>query len=206
MKILLATNNSHKVEKLAWIVDGYFERIETPQSIGLAFEPAETGQTFEQNAVLKALEYSRHYDGSVIATDGGILIPALGKDWDGIRTKRFAGEGATDQQRIQALLELMKDKKGEERTMIWHEAIALAKNGRLLFSTEVEGVKGVLQEQYNPKHYKPGIWVCSVWYFPERGKNFFEMTEHEQEYVEQSWHRLRQRTREFLGLSVGVPD
>ncbi len=123
-KILLATNNPHKSEKLTWIVDGYFSRIETPKEIGLSLDVEEIGKTFEENAIIKALSFSRYYDGYVIATDGGVSIPALGRGWDGLRTKRFAGEEATDQDRIEKLLSLMKDKKGDERAMFWHEAIA----------------------------------------------------------------------------------
>ncbi len=73
-----------------------------------------------------------------------------------------------------------------------------ANNGQVLFSKEVKGVKGVLQESFDPTKYKPGIWVCSIWYFPELNKNFFDMTEKEQEYVEISWHKLFRKTRNYL--------
>ncbi|TSC65068.1 MAG: dITP/XTP pyrophosphatase [Candidatus Berkelbacteria bacterium Gr01-1014_85] len=158
----------------------------------------ENGKTFEENAIIKALSFSQHYDGYVIATDGGASIPALGESWDGLRTKRFAGEEATDQERIEKLLTLMKDKKDNERAMLWREAIAVARNGQVLFSEEVEGAKGEVQASFDPTKYKPGIWVCSIWYFPELNKNFFDMTEKEQEYVEISWHRLFKSTRNYF--------
>lgn len=196
--ILLATGNPHKVEKLSWIVEDFFDRIETFNNYPLSVVVEENGQTFEENAIEKAVTYSHHYDGYTIATDGGVTIPALGDQWNGLYTKRFAGEQATDEERIKLLLEMMKDKTGDQRTMIWREAIAIAYDGKLLFSTEVEGVRGVLRESYNSAHYKPGIWVCSVWFFPEYNKNFFEMTESEQEYVESSWHKLRAATQKYL--------
>lgn len=154
--ILLATNNPHKVEKLSWIVGGYFSVIETPKAAGVSIKVEENGKTFETNAINKAVEYSKRYHGYVIATDGGVSIPALGEEWDSLRTKRFAGEGISDTDRIRALLDIMKEKKGEEREMNWREAIAVAKSGKLLFSTEVEGVKGVLQETFDPAKYKQG--------------------------------------------------
>lgn len=196
--ILLATGNPHKLEKLTWIIGGFFDPVESLRDHPIDLELEESATTFEGNAVLKATAFSKEYGGYAIATDGGVSIPALGDQWDAIRTKRFAGEGATDEERIAQLLKLMKNKKGDERAMNWREAIAIAKDGELLFSTEVDGVHGVLEESFDPTKYKPGIWVCSVWYFPEIGKNFFDMTEKEQEYVEQSWHELYQQTREYL--------
>ena len=197
-KILLATNNPHKVEKLSWIVNGYFDKVETPDDTKIDIVIDESAATFVENATIKAVAYSKAYKGYAIATDGGVDIPALGSQWDSLRTKRFAGEDTTDEQRIQSLLTLMSSKHGAERAMNWREAIAIANNGRCIFSVEVEGVHGVLQETFDPKKYKPGIWVCSVWYFPEIGKNFFDMTEEEKEHVEQSWHKLYHQTRDFL--------
>lgn len=196
--ILLATGNPHKVEKLRWIVEGFFDPIESLRHHPLQLDIEEDGATFEANAILKATAYSKEYSGFAIATDGGVSIPALGDQWDAIKTKRFAGEGASDEERIQQLLKMMKVKKGDDRAMNWREAIAIANNGKLLFSTEVDGVHGLLEESFDPDKYKPGIWVCSVWYFPEIGKNFFDMTEKEQEYVEQSWHKLYLQTRKYL--------
>jgi len=97
-----------------------------------------------------------------------VLIPALGNDWNGLLTKRFIGQAdATDFDRIEALLELMKDKKGTERAILWNEAIALANDGVLLFSVQVEGDQGEIQETYNPEQYQPGIWQCTVTRYPQ---------------------------------------
>lgn len=197
-KILIATGNKHKKEKLSWIVDGYFEKIEFPEDLEIRIKLEENGKTFAENAAKKAIAFSSHYDGYTISTDGGILIPVLGNLWDGLRTKRFAGEGVSDFERIAKLMDLMKDKKNDERKMVWNEAIAIAKEGKLLFSKQVEGIEGVLQQEFDESKYREGIWVCSVWFFPQFKKNFFDLAPKEVRKVEISWEKLRKVTRKFL--------
>ena len=201
-KILIATGNKHKREKLSWIVDGFFKKIEFPENIGFKIEIEEDGNTFEENAAKKAIEFSKHYDGYTISTDGGILIPVLGNLWDGLRTKRFVGEDVSDFERIEKLLELMEDKKGDERKMVWNEAIAIAKDGKLLFSKQVEGIEGVLQREFDKSKYREGIWVCSVWFFPQFNKNFFDLSPEEASKAEVSWEKLRKAAREFLNTQA----
>ena len=115
-------------------------------------------------------------------------------------TRRFVGkEDVGDFDRIGALLEIMKGKKGDERKIIWREAIAVANPEKVIFSSEVEGDTGLLQETYNPKQYKEGIWLCTITSYPQfGGKNFFELSEKEKEYGEISWWKLRDQTRKFL--------
>lgn len=201
--ITLGTQNKHKVDKLSWIVDGYFDTINTIAQ-GVAIE--ETEGSFSQNAEKKALEVAKIYQTYSIATDGGVLIPSLGSQWNGILTRRFAGEDVDDFQRMDTLLDLMKDKDGNDRRIEWREAIALANEKGILFSTEVEGDWGLLQTEYNPAQYKEGIWVCTLWSYPQfENKNFFDLTDKEKEYGEISWWRLRDLTRQFLGKQL-LPD
>lgn len=196
--ILIATGNKHKREKLSWIVNDFFEKIIFPEEVDINLKIDEDGTTFEENASKKAVEFSKLYDRYTISTDGGILIPALGSQWDGLRTKRFAGEDATDFERIEKLLDLMKEKKGDERKMVWNEAIAIAKNGKLLFSKQVEGIEGTLQTTFDQSKYREGIWVCSVWFFPQFNKNFFDLSPEEVIEAEISWEKLKIASREFL--------
>lgn len=195
--ILIATGNKHKKEKLTWIVNNHFDKIDYLEDLDFSINIDENASTFEGNAQLKALTYSKKYDGFVIATDGGVSIPAL-ESWNNLRTKRFAGEDISDFQRIDILLEMMKDKKGKDRAMVWNEAIAIAKDGKVLFSTEVEGVKGLMETEFNPANYKEGIWVCSIWFFPQFQKNFFQLDKEELDQVENSWFLLKEASQDFL--------
>ena len=199
--VTLATNNPHKKKMLSWIAEGYFDEIKEQDA---SIDVEETEDSFVGNAELKAIELSKRNSGYAIATDGGILIPSLGKNWNGLLTRRFLGkENITDWDRIEGILDLMKDKKGEERDMFWHEAIALAYDGKILFSQEVEGDHSRMQETYNKEQYKPGIWLCTLTYYPQfDNKNFFDLTEEERSYAEISWHRLRDVTRAYLSRTI----
>jgi XTP/dITP diphosphohydrolase len=196
-KIILGTRNPHKKEKLKWIVEGFFGEV---LELNSTIDVEENGDSFEENAKIKALAIAKTENTFAIATDGGVLIPALGKDWNALLTRRFAGEeDITDFDRMNVLLEMMKGRKGEERTITWKESIAIASPQKVIFSMEVDGDTGSLQEAYDPKQYKEGIWLCTLWSYPQfGGRNFFDLNEEEKKYGEISWWKLRDGTREFL--------
>lgn len=196
MKIVLATSNKNKIEKLTSIVGKYFSEA-LPQDEKI--DVIEDGSTFKENAEKKAIAVSKLYDSYAIATDGGVLIPSLGNKWNGLFTKRFIGrEDASDFDRMDALLEMMKDKKGDERDIVWNEAIAIAKSGKLVFSAQVEGDRGRVQETYDRRQYKEGIWQCTVTCYPQfNNKNFFELNDEERKYGEISWYRLKDAVDEW---------
>lgn len=196
-KIILATNNAHKRQKLGWVVEGVFDATAMPESIDID----ENGDTFEENAKIKAVETAQHFHQYAIASDGGALIPSLGYKWDALLTRRFVGlHDATDWDRIEALLELMKDKVGNERRVEWREAIAVSDpDGNVIFSVEVEGDVGMIQADYDKSQYRDGIWLCTLTSYPQfGGKNFFELTEEETKEGEISWWRLKEAFTKFF--------
>lgn len=197
-RILVASGNPHKQEKLKWIVEDHFSEILFPEDVDNDIEVEESGQTFIENAEIKAVEASKHFDGHVIATDAGIMIPSLGEKWNGLHTKRFAGVDASDEERMKLLLSMLEGKTGEDRKMTWNEAVAIAKNGKVLFSKQVVGIEGIAQTSYDMNKYKQGIWVCSLWYFPQYQKNFFDLTQSEIAEVEISWHKLKKAVDNYV--------
>jgi XTP/dITP diphosphohydrolase len=104
-------------------------------------EVEETGTTFEENASLKALAASVHFEGWVLADDSGLEIDALGGA-PGVRSARFSGEGATDASNRALLLEKLEGVRGKERAARFRCVAALAREGKLHghFSGTVEGV------------------------------------------------------------------
>ena len=197
-KILVATGNPHKQEKLKWIVADHFSDILLPSDIDCDIDVEENGATFLENAEIKAIAASKCFDGYTIATDAGIMIPALGDKWNGLHTKRFAGTDASDEDRLKLLLSMLEGKVDDERKMVWTEAVAVAKDGEIVFSKQVTGVEGVAQTNYDMNKYKPGIWVCSLWYFPQWRKNFFDLTEAETAEAEISWYKLKQAAKDYF--------
>lgn len=112
MKIVVATNNQGKRKEIKQILKGY--DLVTLEEIGCKIQVEEDQKTFEGNAKKKAKEVARVTNMPCIADDSGLCIEAL-NGWPGVHTSRFLGEEATDSQRNEAILEKMKNLKGEQR-------------------------------------------------------------------------------------------
>ncbi len=196
--ILLATGNPAKGAKLRWLLDGLgLEPATLAEHPDLRL-PDETSGTFRANAELKAIAASRACDGLAIASDGGVVIPALGDAWDALRTGRAAGPGATDEAKARHLLALMAAKRGDDRRVSWSEAVAVADRGMLTGAWGAAETSGVLTETYDPAQAIPGFWVYSLWYFPQAGKRYVELTAAELEGQDRTWMALREQVRRFF--------
>jgi len=190
-KILIGTKNPHKRHKLSQIVVPFF----SPLSGDDIAEPEENHNSFLDIAIQKANAYSQQVDGWAISTDGGAIIPALSQEeWQPLYTKRFA---ATDIERINKLLSLMEGKT--DRTIEWHEAIAVSYKGKIVFSATARAMDGVISRAFNPDYYQEGIWLCSITDFPSFGnRNYFELNEDEKTMTEDSWGKLRMKLHDFF--------
>jgi XTP/dITP diphosphohydrolase len=98
-RLVLATRNEHKLRELREILRG-IELAPLPQTVEL---PSEDGETFAQNALIKARAAREATGLPAIADDSGIEAQALGGR-PGVRSARFAGEGATDEENLDLLL------------------------------------------------------------------------------------------------------
>jgi len=139
-RLLLATRNANKTREVreilghGWEVEDLAARPEWP-------DVEETGATFEENARLKAVAGSAHYDGWVLADDSGLEVDALGGA-PGVRSARFAGEDADMAANRALLLERLREVRGKDRRGRFRCVLALAKGGQVLatFEGAVEGI------------------------------------------------------------------
>jgi XTP/dITP diphosphohydrolase len=99
VKLVLASRNPHKVREFRALLEGV-EVIALPDGVQL---PPETGETFEANAVPKARAAARATGRVSFADDSGIEADALGGA-PGVRSARFAGEGASDADNLAKLI------------------------------------------------------------------------------------------------------
>ena len=138
--VLVSTRNAHKLVEIRQILGPSFELLDLSCVPALG-EVQETGTTFEENAALKALAASAHFDGWVLADDSGLEVDALGGA-PGVRSARFSGEGATDVTNRALLLEKLATVPADQRSARFRCVIALARGGEVLahFSGAVEGV------------------------------------------------------------------
>ena len=125
MKLVLASQNRHKAEEIQSIL-GEDIKLLTLDEVGCKdLEIIEDGDTFEANAVKKAVTVMEKTGLPSIADDSGLCVDALGGA-PGIYTARFAGEGATDDQNISKLLKALEGVEMSERTARFVCVIALA--------------------------------------------------------------------------------
>lgn len=135
-QLIIATRNAHKTREFAEILGHEFEVIDL-SSVANAPEIKETGRTFEENAILKALAISRDQRLPVVADDSGLEVDALGGA-PGIYSARYAGEKATDPSNVEKLLRELVDRNipAAKRTARFRCVIALARDGKLLGTFE----------------------------------------------------------------------
>src|SRR4051812_6308209 len=97
-QLLLATRNAHKIREFSEILGPDFTvRDLSEESTAPVVE--ESGSTFEENAILKAVAISKWSGELVVADDSGLEVDAL-NGAPGVYSARYAGEGATDEQNI----------------------------------------------------------------------------------------------------------
>jgi len=117
-KLVIASNNKGKIAELAELLAplGMTPVAQGQLGVGEAEEPA---ITFVENAILKARHAARETGLPALADDSGLAVDAL-DGRPGVRSARFAGEHATDQDNINALLEAMTDVPDGQRGAQFH--------------------------------------------------------------------------------------
>ena len=103
MKIIIGSNNKKKLKELQALLGEYGVELVTPASLGLTLEPEETGATFEENSLIKATAFAEATGLPCIADDSGLEVRALGGR-PGVYSARYAGELATDGEKMDKLL------------------------------------------------------------------------------------------------------
>src|SRR5206468_9455971 len=137
MDLLLATRNQHKTREFAQLLGSNFTLRDLTSERDLP-EIQETGRTFEENAVIKAIAISKIFpDQIVIADDSGLEVKSL-EGAPGIFSARYDGENATDRRNVEKLLCELQG--APERSARFRCVIALVKYGGLI--TTVAGEVG----------------------------------------------------------------
>ena len=100
MKLILATNNAHKMREIFEILGSDYPDMMTLKQAGLDIDVVEDGMTFQENAIKKAEEI-RLASGfpAALADDSGLIVDALGGA-PGVYSARYAGEGHNDADNI----------------------------------------------------------------------------------------------------------
>ena len=136
MQLLIASSSNHKHEEFQRIFVGSSVSLCIPTDLGAPIEVEESGTTFAQNAALKAIGYAQHYGCWAISDDSGLEIDAL-HGQPGIYSSRFAGKDATDDDRNEKVLRMLRNVGQALRSARYRCAIAVAdQTGAIVYTVE----------------------------------------------------------------------
>ena len=169
-RLLLATNNTGKVKEYRSLLEGIPFELVTPKELGINMVVEETGDTYRENARLKACALAAQSGLLTLADDSGLEVDAL-NGAPGVISARYAGENASDAERVEYLLNKLKGIPQEKRTARFYCVIAVAQpDGKVDFCEgECKGLITLKPCGANGFGYDP------VFYLPEFGKTMAEL-------------------------------
>ncbi|MBQ7896590.1 MAG: RdgB/HAM1 family non-canonical purine NTP pyrophosphatase [Oscillospiraceae bacterium] len=124
MKLIIASNNAHKLVEIKAILGDFFEEIQSLREAGIDHDTVEDGTTFMENAIKKAREIAEISGCCALADDSGICVDALGGA-PGIYSARFSGVHGDDKANNRLLLQKLEG--AESRKAHYTCAIALVR-------------------------------------------------------------------------------
>ena len=178
-RLLIATTNPNKLREIRGLLADVQVELMGLGDLPPVEEPEETGETFPENARLKAAYYDAHLAACgmrdrtlTVAEDSGLEVDALGGE-PGVRSARFLGDDASYPQRFAEILRRLDAQPDRPRTARFICALAAALDGQIVFETvgRIEGdiaavPRGVAGFGYDP-----------LFYFPPYGCTLAEVTE-----------------------------
>jgi XTP/dITP diphosphohydrolase len=178
--IVVATRNQGKLLEFRSLLLPLKSEIFCLSDLSIDEEIEETGQTFAENARIKAIGYSRLMPFPVLADDSGLEVTALGGR-PGVHSARYAGSGASDSDRVQKLLaELSRSTGGREARFVC--TLALAQEGVLLHESQGQ-CSGIIAGE---PQGTGGFGYDPVFFVPSLGKTFAQLNK-----VEKNQHSHR---------------
>lgn len=141
--LLIATHNPGKVREYAEMLPGMDVGWLTLDAAGISHDVDETGQTFRENAVLKATAYARLSGLLTLADDSGLEVDAL-DGRPGVLTARYGGPGLSHEDRYRLLLHELADTLPDWRTARFRCVIALATPDGTLLETAAGVCEGAI--------------------------------------------------------------
>lgn len=183
MKIVLATRNKDKAKELSALLQIPGLEILSLDSFPHVPEVVEDAPTLEGNAIKKAVTVAKATGHWALADDTGLEVDAL-NGAPGVYSARYAGEKCSYQDNVRKILESMKGVPSEKRTARFACVIALAEPSGKSETVEGECLGSITESARGTQ----GFGYDPVFFVPERGKTFAEMTHPEKNTVS---HRAR---------------
>jgi XTP/dITP diphosphohydrolase len=191
-KFVVATRNKGKMKEIDEILSSLPLQVISMEEAGIGKDIEETGSTFEENAMIKALEIYRLTGEIVMADDSGLAVDHLGGA-PGIYSARFGGEGATDEDKYNKLLGMLQNIPGEKRTARFICAIAVVINEEEKFTVRgtCEGLVGFQPQGSNGFGYDP------IFYLPEFERTMAQLSPEEKNRISHRGRALQLMVEEL---------
>lgn len=184
MKLIIASNNAHKVSEIKAILGCFYDEILSLREAGIDMDVVEDTNTFEGNALKKAREVFAVADAdAVLSDDSGLMVDALGGA-PGVYSARYAGEGHDDAANNAKLLDALKDVPGEKRTARFCTSVALIRKGMPAVTADGSVEGRILRSSQGEN----GFGYDPLFYYEPLKKSFAQLTPEEKNSVS---HRRR---------------
>lgn len=192
MKLLIASNNQHKIDEIKQILGNKFEQMLSLSEAGIVCDPEENGKTFLDNALIKVRAVAKLTDMPVLGDDTGLCVDAL-NGAPGVHSARFAGDHDNAKNRAKLLCELQDE---TNRKAHFSTAVALLyPDGRLVTAEgRVEGE--ILHAEVGTN----GFGYDSLFYCNEIGKTFAEATAEEKNAVSHRGRALQKLAEKLQSM------
>jgi XTP/dITP diphosphohydrolase len=201
-KLLIATTNKGKLHELSGFLKDLPVELVSLSDVGITQDVEEDGKTYQENAEKKAKFYSHLSGLPAIADDGGLEIAALNNQ-PGLRSRRWLGYEATDQELIDHMTQVAKELPSDNRKARFVTVDCFALPSGEVYN-EMGTVEGIVAEKPLLK-FLEGYPYRSFFYLPQLQKYYFE-TELTPEEMKQYNHRylaiekLKPTIRKALGI------
>jgi XTP/dITP diphosphohydrolase len=178
VRLLVATRNKGKVAELADLLAGLQIKWQGLEDIPQVDDVAETGRTFEENAILKATSYAEQTGLLTLADDSGLEVDAL-DGRPGVHTARYGGLRLTPVQRYKLLLEDMNGVPWPKRTARFRCVMALA-TPKGVIGTESGVCEGMIALE---PAGEGGFGYDPIFYLPEMRKTMAQLPAGEKQRI-----------------------
>ena len=167
--LVIATGNPGKVLEIEDLLNGFPIQVKSLADFGPIPEVVEDGETFDENAYKKASFTAKILGMPALADDSGLMVDALGGE-PGVRSARYAGPHATDQQRVAKLLRAMQGQTNRKAAFECVISIAVPSGPALTYEARCEGL--IAEAPAGEK----GFGYDPIFFYPPLNKTFGQMT------------------------------
>ncbi|KLU76685.1 XTP/dITP diphosphatase [Clostridium botulinum] len=178
-KIIVASNNQHKIEEIKEILKEFDLNILSLKEAGINVDVEENGTTFAENAHIKAAEiFKLVKDAMVLADDSGLMVDILNGE-PGVYSARYSGEHGNDRKNNEKLLSKLKGVKFIERKAKFVCAMELMVDENTIIDVQGE-VEGYILEEARGGS---GFGYDPLFYVPQFNKSMAEITAEEKNSI-----------------------